>query len=327
MADKFLEYEDNNVKISDCNQLAVAVLTVYGFQRMSVSKLKKSKLTCSQWKDKQGKLHTPSLTFVRLAESIQEHRSFKSEIFDLPPMALGWLDDTISLGGNTTGFKMSSNLVYGADFPIKPTITGPGAVVGTFQGIIQRNIVRLHRHLVEESQNGADFHHEWFNQFRILINEVISVVEITLHQTYYMAKYRGQQLGWKFNEKDLGPTIARSIQDKLGWIHKITGNHINAGPLMEDFNNLKDIRNHLNHFDPPCFAYEVEDMVIWLNKVSKVGHLLLKIREAINHPISFGIIEIICLPQVKANPKLQTPKNFHDLSGYASSIWPGVQKC
>ncbi len=40
-----------------------------------------------------------------------------------------------------------------------------------------------------------------------------------------------------------------------------------------------------------------------------------------DHPISNGIIKIICLPQVKPNPSLKLPSLEGAASGYASSIW------
>lgn len=84
------------------------------------------------------------------------------------------------------------------------------------------------------------------------------------------------------------------------------------------------VRNHFNHFDPPCIAYTVEDVVGWLNDVPRIGMLLWKIRAKLRSQLNPTIIEIITLPEVMfvpRNPTLPRVPQPRDV-GYASTIWP-----
>ncbi|MDR3046366.1 MAG: hypothetical protein LBU51_01975 [Bacteroidales bacterium] len=89
----------------------------------------------------------------------------------------------------------------------------------------------------------------------------------------------------------------------MNWIIKITGRRLsNAAHEIEIFNKIKAVRNHLTHFDPPVFAYTIEDVADWLSSINEIGMLLLKIRETLNVNISEQILEMILLPRVKFVP-------------------------
>lgn len=157
----------------------------------------------------------------------------------------------------------------------------------------------------------------------MLINECVSIVDITLHQIYFMAEYRGKEKGWTFDKAALGSRQGQRVADKLSWIGKITGNPLHEQDLIKNFKRIKDLRNHLNHFDPPCFAYTMEDVVGWLNRIPPIGKLLWRIREKCQAQLSRGIVEIIALPKIifipldPTAPRIAQPSDV----GYLSSVW------
>jgi len=87
---------------------------------------------------------------------------------------------------------------------------------------------------------------------------------------------------------------------------------------------LKDIRNHLSHFDPPCVAFTMADVAGWLNLVSDVGRFIWKMRMRMEAPLSKGIVEMITLPLVKFMPQDPSDLRLPQESdvGYISSTWP-----
>ena len=97
----------------------------------------------------------------------------------------------------------------------------------------------------------------------------------------------------------------------------------NAKSEIDSFNVLRGIRNHLNHFDPPCVVISIDDAADWLNRVHIIGDLLWKIREKLEAPLTRELVEIMLLPLVKVNPRvlrLPRPKQAND-AGYKSSTW------
>ena len=87
---------------------------------------------------------------------------------------------------------------------------------------------------------------------------------------------------------------------------------------MIDFDTLREIRNHLNHFDPPCFAYDIVDIQNWMNCVPNVGKLVKEIRDHLNQPINRDIIKIIALPNIQSKGMR---KPVDKTCGYNSSKW------
>ncbi len=79
----------------------------------------------------------------------------------------------------------------------------------------------------------------------------------------------------------------------------------------------------MQHFDPPCFGFSLEEAGSWLNRISDIGILLLKIRKRLGSDSNEKIFQIILLPQVKFqrivlfNRKRAPLKNM----GYSSTCW------
>src|SRR5262249_50769929 len=145
------------------------------------------------------------------------------------------------------------------------------------------------------------------------------------HQLYFMAQYRGRDRGWRFDPDKLGPRHGQRLKDKLAWIGQITGRPLdNAAEELKAFHRLRTVRNHFNHFDPPCVAYTVEDVVGWLNDVPMVGRLAWKIREKANAQLSTHLVEVIALPRAEfvprdpSLPRVPQPQGV----GYGSVVWP-----
>ena len=136
---------------------------------------------------------------------------------------------------------------------------------------------------------------------------------------------RALRKGWRFDREELGLRHGTRLKDKLAWIKTITGKPLdNAAQEVAAFDKLKHVRNHLNHFDPPCFAYHVDDLVGWLNLVPDIGRLLWKIRDKLDTQLSRGLVEIITLPMVTFVPlKPELPRKPHpEDAGYRSTLWP-----
>src|SRR5205085_6350509 len=99
---------------------------------------------------------------------------------------------------------------------------------------------------------------EWVNDMRMLLNDCISLVDVTLHQLYFAAEYRLKK-HWHFDAEKLGQRHGIRISDKFRWIGLITGSPLdNAKSEIDSFNVLRGVRNHLNHFDPPCVVISVD---------------------------------------------------------------------
>jgi hypothetical protein len=165
----------------------------------------------------------------------------------------------------------------------------------------------------------------WLNNLRMLLNESVSLVDITLHQLYFMAKYRGAERGWRYDETELGGRCGMRLSDKISWIGKITGRPLDdARDEWAGFVQLKAVRNHFSHFDPPCVAYTVEDICTWLNLISTVAALLWKIRAKLHAQLSRQLIEVLLLPRVEfvpldpSAPRVPQPRDC----GYGSVVWP-----
>lgn len=183
----------------------------------------------------------------------------------------------------------------------------------------------LHNRLIDNCRTVFDLDKmAWFHDLRMLLNECVAVVDITLHQLYFKAQYGPKPAGWRFDPDKLGIRHGVRLRDKFNWIGIITGRPLdNVRDEVQDLMVLKAIRNHWNHFDPPCVAFTIDDVVEWLNRVPSVGKLLWRIRKKIGASLSKDIVEIIALPLVEFVPKDLTAQRLpqgNDV-GYRSSTW------
>jgi len=332
-AHQFLRYKSAKPLTSDASRLVAYIINRWVKSSFSVTQFRKRRrfdLTYSQ-KDVQKAVH---LDFEQLVAHVQETRSFRPREFDLPMLESEWLDASLAIAkpdapiarADCSEFmKLALATPFGDTFPLAPCIDREGAAYASFQAPIQENIVTLHHRLVSTSHEAPSLSNRWRNDLRMLLNECVSAVDITLHQLYFMAQYRGAEFGWRFEPLTLGKREGARLKDKLSWIGKITGRPLDdAKDELAAFTRLKAVRNHFNHFDPPCVAYTIEDLTGWLNHVPLIGRLLWKIRDKLDAQLSTGIVEIVALPLVEFVPmnpdwpRIPQP----DDAGYASTVWP-----
>ncbi|MBI5249570.1 MAG: hypothetical protein HY912_08750 [Desulfomonile tiedjei] len=335
---RFIQRTGTKPLIKDARKLTACILNFSLRNNYSVTRYRKLQRIVCSWKDQDSCLHHVDFRFEEMVDDISEQRSLDVTKFNLP-LFDSFLDDGAFLSNgdgpvftpDRKGFEhlaLPLTRFLGPNFPIKPSIDREGIVCSSLQRPIQSNIVRLHAKLIDECNlafESGDF--QWLHNLRMLLNECYTIVDMTLHQLYFKARYKPKR-GWKFDPKRLGQRQGRRIRDKLEWIFQITGKQLDdAQEELKDFRVLKDIRNHLNHLDPPAIAFTIEDVVNWLNRIQSIGKLLWKMRDKMDEPPSKGIVEIITLPVVEF-----VPKNLHlqripqsNQAGYASVIWPAKE--
>ena len=167
---------------------------------------------------------------------------------------------------------------------------------------------------------GAD----WIFDLRSLINDSISLVDITLNQFYIKAEY-DPLTNWHFDKLSVGERHGRRLNDKLNWICKITGNSIDIQSEVKSLNSLRRLRNHLMHFDPPSLVITIEEATIWLNQIIDIGIILIKIRKAIGAEISMDLVNFILQKEAVFQPRNLLGKRIElntGIAGYYSSVWP-----
>ena len=335
MEHRFITYTDQKPLTSEASRLAAYILNRYTQADLSVTKYRRLRRLVGTLTDQRtGASSELVVEFDALAHHIRECRTFRHEDFTLPPLECDWLDASLGMAkpdapiatADWSNFmKIALALPFGDGFPLQPCIDREGVAFASFQEPIQRNITALHRRLVEESHLAVSLRSSWFSDLRMLLNECISLVDITLHQLYFFAQHRGAEFGWRFDSEALGPRHGTRLADKLRWVGLITGKHLDdAAAERRSLSVLKAVRNHFNHFDPPCLAYSVEDVVVWLNLVPDVGRLAWRIREKLAAQLSAGIVEIVTLPIARFVPRHpELPRVAQDKDvGYASTIWP-----
>lgn len=333
---KFIRYADEELLTAEASRLAAYVLNHWLKQRLSVSKYRRLGPLNLTLTGADGQSRAISVRFDHLVDHIRGHRSLRAEELGLPQLESEWLDYSVGMSkpdapiarADYSEFaKLALALPFGPAFPLQPCIDREGAMYASFQVPIQQNMVSLHHRLVENSHQAASLDNAWRNDLRMLVNESVSLIDITLHQLYFMAQYRGQAYGWRFEPDKLGPRHGQRLKDKLAWVGQITGRHLDdAADELKAFHRLRAVRNHFNHFDPPCVAYTVEDVVGWLNDVPHVGRLSWKIREKAGAQLSSQLVEVIALPRAEfvarfpELPRVAQPKDV----GYGSVVWPGT---
>jgi len=155
-----------------------------------------------------------------------------------------------------------------------------------------------------------------------LLNDIISFLDITLNQIYLKAEYSPLK-GWFFDREKLGVRHGRKLNDKLKWVYQITGKHLKIEKYMASLNQIRMIRNHFNHYDPPSIAFNLEEVNNWLNWILDVASIVHQIRLTLNEPTSPKLISLllqrrsIFIPEEKFEHRFKQDENH----GYFSSIF------
>ena len=332
-AHQFLINDKQSYDKSEIRRLSTYIINKYLSKNYVVSKLKKLKSIDFNWvHPKQGE----KKGIIRLDDiynHILETGSFNHEVFNLPPLENIAFDSSIDLGlpqpllstdGKRETAKIRLPLQFGSIFPISPTLDREGFATNNLQTYVLQNVVNLHKMLVDRSYLACSIRNEWFINFRMLLNECVSSIDMHLHQIYFLAEYRSNEFGWKFNKAELGARHGQRVMDKFKWVGKITGNPLDdSRDEVKGFRVIKDLRNHLSHFDPPCFCCTLEEVKNWFNLIPDIGRLLWKIRQKLGIQLNVPIVELIMLPRVcfePMNPSADRPHSSQGI-GYQTSNW------
>lgn len=268
---------------------------------------------------------------IRL-DAIENHlfinNKFLHAEFDLYELQCNWLDGDVDLsmpqqivGSDGLAVIFSLPLPMGANFPLKPQIDREGVLYNSFQKSLAMRIIQLHNRLVSNSSSFNS--HDWLYDLISLVSNCVSLVDITLNQLYLKAEHDPLP-GWKFDKAVLGERIHPRLSDKFRWIGQISGNSLdNSQKEMKSFTFLRELRNHTQHFDPPCFGFTLQEVANWLNLVRDIGSLLCNIRRKLNSPLNERIIELMLLPPVIFNGQtlFDRKRTDHINTGYETTKW------
>ncbi|MGZ4160817.1 MAG: hypothetical protein ACXVNF_08500 [Neobacillus sp.] len=324
------------------NKLRTGVNSETAF--MIVEYLFKNHQTRKKWRDDKtlyyivgvddggNEVKSIELNYRRISEFIRLHGTFDRLHFNLLAMECRWMDSSLDYTINwhrfdDTGTKAISifdgynEQNYGKAYPIDPELDREGRSFTSLLPILIRRIIKMRISLINNSHLALTGN--WFLDLRTLISDTISIIEITFNQIYIKAEFDPMP-GWIFDKEKLGERHGRRFNDKLKWIYQISGNTVDAEPFMKSCNNLREVRNHLMHFDPPSLVITIEEMTIWLNEVIDVGYLLIQIRKTIGVNISFDLINFILQKEAIFVPEPQYSKRIPlsaGTAGYRSTVW------
>lgn len=271
------------------------------------------------------------INYLVVAEQIRTTGNFNPAAFNLPRMECFWLDHSLDMKINfhmtdhTGTFGIISGIPqqqYGDRYPIKPNLQREGHLYTTFQPQLLNRIITQRKKLIENSNFAVE--DEWVFDLRNLISDTISLIDITLTQFYIKAEYDPLP-GWKFDKVKLGERHGRRLNDKFKWVYQVTGNNLNIEPELGSLNMLKDLRNHLMHFDPPSLIITLEEAALWLNQIIDIGIILVKMRKAINAELSLGLVNFILQREVIFVPlttiRTRKPIGTSPNEDYFSATW------
>ena len=279
----------------------------------------------------ENQTHSKNISYSILTNYMRSYGSFSHEEFGLYPYQEFWLDYSINMTIDSHIYDENEALTfsiqdqkqkYGENYPITPQLDREGHLYSSMQDLLINRIIYLRKKLVDESNLALSTN--WIFDLRTLIVDVVSLVDITLHQLYIKAQYDPLPT-WTFDKSILGEKYGKRMVDKFKWITKITGNSLdNARDEKDSFNNLKQIRNHLMHFDPPSLVLPLEEISMWMNQIIDVAFLLKKMREKMNVSSSTAMTNFLLQKDVlfipKSNCQNRLPLNS-SRNGYRSSYW------
>lgn len=312
---------------------AVLLLNHYGAKCLSRSRwLKHPAFTVTTTRrDKNGATSSKTSVPLRIAafeQALGQTGAVPYPEWSLEPPQCPWLDASVQLGRRfyrlglpAEAVTMVLPLPLGSSFPLRPALDREGMCVSSIQLSLQQRVLQLRTRLVDTSAAFDSL--DWIHDLRAFLSDLVSLVDVTLHQLYIKAEYDPLPT-WAFCRARLGPRTGVRLSDKVRWVHEITKRPLDdAASELSVLARVKAVRNHLQHFDPPCFCYSIEDAVGWLNAAPSVAMLALKIRRCIGSPPSFRLLELLVAPTaVPSYPRSEERRPQPSTVGYASSTWP-----
>ncbi len=325
-------------------ELATQLANYYAKQSLSRNQWRKLPSQTCSWKlhDKSSSgdgsiAITPKTSNPFHLEGIRTHliekRSFDHAVFVLPTPDCEWLDPYVDLANhshftdeNGDSVRLRIMTPLGPEFPLAPTLDREGIAHMSLQKLLLESILSHRAWLVANSFSFDAI--EWFARLRSIVSEAVSLLENTLHQFYYKAKY-APLATWSFDADTLVKRNSGRLKDKLQWVRQVTGNPLNCPQGLAALDRVKTVRNHLQHFDPPVFALTLEDATGWLNDICTLAELAWMLRRNMGALPSGPLIRLLLSPRVKFAPSPRTtsarrPKQTRT-SGYATSSEQAMQ--
>lgn len=288
------------------------------------------------WRNEPGK--TEPLSYADLDTGLRDRGAdyLKTVGIDLSQVNGRWLDACLrTTGMHSPCNEMEASLLIkfdvshlGRDFPLAPALDREGFAVTSPQSPLLRQLADSWKSVIESADQFVRLDPLPRTQFSILMdmcNSVTSLMDATLIQAYYKAKYDGARAGLFFDEFSMGSSVARSFDEKLAWLDLIKGTPFQKGQdELSSFNKIRKIRNHLAHFDPPFFAFTVDDLSEWLNCIGWIGLLFVKIRLHLGCCLPDELLSLVLLPHVTTNILNREDGYYPQLreAGYGSVSWP-----
>lgn len=306
MEHQYLVYERPKAGRLVAREMAHKLFNAYLGTDHSITKLRKlppTKIGCKDYSSGATWTSKP-ISYEIVLNFLEENGRFDSKPFDLFEVKCNWLDGetNVSLpqqivGSNNDTVKFHLPLPLGSAFPIQPMLDREGVLYNSLQNSLTKRIITLHKRLVASSNSfNSD---DWLYDLITLFSNSVSLVDITLNQFHIKAEYDPLP-SWTFDPLVVGSRINRRMEDKFHWVKRITGNPLdNVESELKAFKILKNLRNHTQHFDPPCFGFSLEESTDWMNLVPKIALLLIKIRKKIGSKLNDGLVELALLPTVE----------------------------
>lgn len=260
-----------------------------------------------KFKDKNEINSSKPIGFSILKQELEQFNLFSSQKFELFPLESVWLDHSLTISKSISikgdpFIELGTEHVYGTKTPVKLRLDRNGIAATSFMNHLFRHVIQQRSHLIVNSDQILDL--SWHLQFRNLICDAVSLVDMTLNRLHYEAE-NNPKPEWTVSP-NLGDRHGVRLSDKLKWINKCTGFTLpNISEEKKSLERLKNLRNHLMHFDPPYFLLEFEELTHYLNDILKLGCLIYKIRKTVNIPISENLIEFMLQDQVQFIPKTE----------------------
>lgn len=281
-------------------------------------------------KNDQSQVSSP-ISYTKIANHLRTEKSFNPDVFNLPPMMCFWMDHSLDMKidvhmtdhTGTLGLRSGvPQQQFGENYPIDLNLQREGHLFTSFQPQLINRIIFQRKRLIENSNQSL--FDEWVFDLRTLISDTISLLDITLNSLYIKAEYDPLPT-WNFDLETLGSRYGRRLSDKMKWVYQISGNFLNIESERESLESLRQLRNHLMHFDPPSLIITLEEATLWLNQVIDIAVILVKIREALGIECSSGLVNLLIQEEAKFNPKdigrKRSPFTNSYSEGYKMSTW------